>query len=112
MSVDLLYRAAEALRKAAAAATPGPWVNLDGGDRLVRETSDGPTEYVVDEPMSHAGNADYIALLHPPVALALAETMERVYLAMQLDPRIAGRVGYPQLVEVAAAVLREEVPGG
>lgn len=80
MSADLLRRAATRLRESALAATGGSWCSLDGGDRLVSFSEDGRTQldYVVDEPMSNAANAAYIATVHPPVALALAELLDHV----------------------------------
>jgi hypothetical protein len=63
-------------------------------------------------------DADYIALMHPPVALALADLLDQV--ARHVDARIAAeqRVGLApgeiqqvdeiRAVDVARAILREE----
>jgi hypothetical protein len=70
---ELLREAATQMRKIAAGATQGEWEALDGGDRLVAWNEDGTEfEHVVDEPMSHAGNAVHIAAWDPTVALAVA----------------------------------------
>lgn len=70
---DVLRAAAVVAEEIADAATPGPWLNLDRGDRLIRDTGDdGPLEYVVTEPVSHEGNAAHIVLWQPPVARAVA----------------------------------------
>ena len=76
MSVDLLKRAAGELRKHASAAVGGKWLSLEGGDRLIAVTPDDDFAYLVsEEPAVHSGTADYIALMHPPVALALARLL-------------------------------------
>jgi len=59
--------------------TPGPWLSLDHGDRLLYDgpgAEDQPPVYVVDEPMSNGANADYIELMHPGVGAALADWLE------------------------------------
>ncbi|WNI15560.1 hypothetical protein [Actinacidiphila sp. ITFR-21] len=59
--------------------TPGPWLSLDHGDRLLRNQpgdEDRAPVYVVDEPMSNGANADYIELVHPGVGAALAAWLD------------------------------------
>jgi hypothetical protein len=108
---DLLRRAAVRLREHANAATPGPWESLDEGDRLVAWKLDpagqfnDDFDYVVDEPISNPANAAFIALMHPPVALALADLLDKQ--ATFLDANPDRTVGEP-LAAVARAVLREE----
>jgi hypothetical protein len=73
-----LRTAAETLRKLLAnpELTPGPWISLDHGDRLIYDgpgAEDQPPVYVVDEPMSNGANADYIEAVHPGVGAALAD---------------------------------------
>jgi hypothetical protein len=110
MSTDLLRRAASKLREYAAAATHGPWESLDRGDRLVawklnpEGQRDDDFDYVVDEPISNAANAEYIALMHPPVALALAELLH----VMSWMPSFADPTDMHIAVVAARAVLREE----
>lgn len=106
MSADLLRRAAEVLRKSAEVATPGPW----SADRGTKHN------WVVDgDPRSadHAWvalmmfgeceqDARYIALMHPPVALALADWLDSA-------ARDAEEIGPdPFALRAARAVLRED----
>jgi len=59
--------------------TPGPWLSMDRGDRLLWDgpgAEDQPPVYVVDEPMSNGANADYIAVMHPDVGNALADWLD------------------------------------
>lgn len=61
--------------------TPGPWLSLDHGDRLLYDgpgAEDEPPMYVVDEPMSNGANASYIAAMHPGVGAALADWLDRM----------------------------------
>lgn len=113
MSADLMRRAAAKLRELATAAPEGPWVSLDGGDRLVAlrpdSTFDKGFRYLVDEPIPDASIAEYFALMHPPVALALAELLDAAVQASGVpnyEPyAVAGWLR--AAVEVARAVLRE-----
>jgi hypothetical protein len=73
----VLKAAADKLRKLLAhpELTPGPWLSMDHGDRLLWDgpgAEDLPPRYVVDEPMSNAANAAFIAALGPGVGEALA----------------------------------------
>ncbi|QVJ00381.1 hypothetical protein KGD82_16605 [Nocardiopsis eucommiae] len=71
--VDILRAAADVADQLADAATEGPWLNLDHGNQLIRDTGDdGPLEYVVNEPMGHEGNAAHIVLWQPSVARSVA----------------------------------------
>src|SRR6185295_1666780 len=90
MSSDLLRRAATKLRETAEATSPPPWSSDPdaswyecGADhRYVRTESDQHWSAValtglVDDPHPRsARDAAYIALMHPPVALALAVWLE------------------------------------
>lgn len=82
---DTIRRAADLMRTRAAAATRGPWLSMDGGDRLVHDPGHDldPPEYVVDEPMSSAANAEHIAGMDPLVAVAMANVLEQ--LARSID---------------------------
>lgn len=79
MTADLLRRAATVLRQHAQAAPEGPWESLSNGDRLlaIRYDEAPGYRYLVNEPVDEA-TAAYFALLHPPVALALAEMLDHV----------------------------------
>jgi hypothetical protein len=108
MTADLLRRAAAKLREHAAATTFGAegWV-VDLKDSEVT-TNDGGM--MIADTMELAGgrpDASYIALMHPPVALALADWLDDA----------ADRTGIPEYpsyglpekaMAVARAVLREE----
>lgn len=80
---DELRAAAQTLHTLLAAPdlTPGPWLSLDHGDRLLYDgpgAEDQPPVYVVDEPMSNGANAAYIAAMHPGVGLALADWLAKL----------------------------------
>lgn len=75
---DELRKAAAVLRETATKAIPGPWHNLDSGDRIIAAVGDPSFVYVVDEPMSHAGSAAWIALANPLLAEPLASWLETV----------------------------------
>lgn len=111
MSAELLRRAAQKLREHATAdyLTPAPWDCLDGGDRLIHLGADGrEIQYVVDEPMSIASNAEYIALMHPPVALALSDWLDHLATASEYG----ARVSLNHAIRTARAVLREPAEPG
>lgn len=76
-----LRTAAQTLRERLAdpELTPGPWLSLDHGDRLLYDGPDAeskPPVYVVDEPMSNGANALWIETMHPGVGTALADWLE------------------------------------
>ena len=109
-AVDELRRAANLLREHAEKdwAEWGPWATegYKGGDWSVVIDDDGPgTSYICDnieQGLDHGESlAAYIALMHPPVALALADWLD--------DEALPG-LGRPDNVAayaVARAVLRE-----
>lgn len=70
---DQLRAAAEKLRAAAAAATPGPWKMTGVGDFGWSVSAPG-----VETPDTEQGrtDAELIALMHPGVGLALADSLE------------------------------------
>lgn len=99
MSADLLRRAATALREHAEAATPGPWEHADHG---LHGTYMGCGEVFTMDPDLMGGNIAapsgdlyprsgysprddmaYIALMSPPVALALAELLDEVVMVQE-----------------------------
>lgn len=107
----LLRQAADKLRQLATAEgiTPGPWLSMDGGDRLLWDGPGAellPPRYVVDEPMSNGANAALIATLHPGVAVALAAWLESEAqrLGASTHPDWQETVA-PHAVAVARAVL-------
>jgi hypothetical protein len=111
MDIDLLRRAAAKLRKHAEAAPEGPWVSLDDGDRLValRPTWAKGFRYLVDEPIDDTSTAEYFALMHPPVALAVAKLLDEA--AEEIEANVPGFDWihlYDAQFAVARAVLRED----
>jgi hypothetical protein len=87
---DELRAAAKRIREVAGKATPGPWINVDHGDRIIRDPDatareddsdpcgEGPPlEYVVDEPLGYPNNGDHIALFDPIAAGHLADWLEQ-----------------------------------
>jgi hypothetical protein len=102
---DLLRRAAEALRTHAQAATAGPW-NADPaeiyGDTIatwVAESLNGSL------PDAGAANSRFIALMHPGVALALADLLDRD--AGLVDGFVNMMAATPELRDVVAEAQGE-----
>ena len=132
MSADLLRRAADKLREHAEAAlrdspdqrwmvdqssdaglVVGSFVPEDVDDD--GSVSTGCIAFFAypddDDAKAYAGALDvasYMALMHPPVALALADVMDAVAPAVQYSGGFAARLGYGELIAVARAVLRED----
>jgi hypothetical protein len=106
MSADLLRRAAAMLREHANTAIPGPWVK-DGGE--IYNTGPGglwvgETLHSMD-PLTTEASSAYVVLMHPPVALALADLLDRY---ADVAPFAGwGSVNGERLIAVARAVLRE-----
>lgn len=102
MSAELLRRAAAKLREMAGAATGGPWLvdsHTHGDDDWVMWNVLGPTDAdgVTPIPLQtrteDAGyfsqaeaDVTYAALMHPPVALALADLLDET--ARSVDARV------------------------
>lgn len=76
MSAARLREAAKVLRERAEAAMPGPWfLDRDGAAGVYTEPDPTPTSK--DIAWSHSlGVEAYIAMMHPPVALALADWLD------------------------------------
>lgn len=130
MSADLLRRAATVLRQHAQDATPGPWVHVDHGPpngsfmgcgQVITEGAEvyggdiaGPTGDLYPRGgYSPMEDMAYIALVGPPVALALADLLDAAADARDLDPAEPPRNPRDRAVVfnalyVARAVLREE----
>lgn len=109
MAADLLRRAALKLREHANAASPGDWdadgteLYAENGAIWIGQMDGGEAE--------GAANAALAALMHPPVALALADlldvTADAVDVGHLLDEP-ALRVTRSAAVTLARAVLRED----
>lgn len=124
---DTLRAAAARIREVAQAATPGPWVSLDAGDRIIRDveapmrsyfvdgvrvTEEAAPEYVVDEPLiANPANGEHIALWHPLVAEAVAVWLDEEADSAE-EPSIFGAAGqafvhdYPGSPSPALALAR------
>lgn len=95
MSAELLRRASKKLREHAELATSGPWSRAD-----ILAWAD-----LVDEV-----DAEYIALMHPPVALALAEWLDELVRRAEEMNSASCNVwpdGSNHGVAMARAILRE-----
>lgn len=131
MSADQLRRAATKLREHAEVFERSPWKVVFWGDRgypqrvtddratVIAETFDG--KHSTDPVSPAASTPAYIALVHPPVALALADWLEAEARQVEGTARAALAVGSPaaRVAEmheirhaapyaVARAVLRED----
>lgn len=135
MTAEILRRAAKVLREHAEAATPGPWEHVDYSDPPYQPlTSNGEKstfmgcgsvitmgEYVEGGPIA-APNGDLyprsgyspkddmalIALMHPPVALALATVLDG--LATVIDGTVGDAAAesiFESELALARAILRE-----
>jgi hypothetical protein len=116
MSADLLRRAAALLRERGTAAQHRePWCSeyLYGAIRHVQRNVDRESLLGGDCP-THGSDYDhcsgpgmydgpYVALMHPPVALALAESLESFVLVWERDHEV-----WPAAMAVARAILRED----
>lgn len=124
MSAETLRRAAAKARTLAEAATPGPWQVHTRGVLAPREPHDlgrGPQRiaqtmmpYRLDR---QTANAVYIASMHPAVALAVADWLDRSaawadvcgYDVVQpTDPPSYERAVYDAALAVARAYLGED----
>jgi hypothetical protein len=115
MSADLLRRAAANLRHHAEQAvdplTEGaPWtvesvasgVDPDEAGVFVVAERNNLTSYIAESFLT-TPHAAYVALMHPPVALALAELLK----ACADHAAVEGYAPAPAIVRVARAILRE-----
>ena len=130
MSAELLRRAAKVLREHADAATPGPWEHVDFAEPEGQPlTSDGRQSTFMGcgsvitmgedvmggdiagpngdlYPRSGYSPGDdmaHIALMHPPVALALADLLDSIF--MTLDDE--NTTVWDDTADLARAILRE-----
>lgn len=96
MNRELLHRAADVLRHAAREAESGPW----GAELTGNGSAWVNLEYVNHAFTFHGfpDSADYVALVHPPVAAAVADWLDAE--AQLYAPNISA-------FAVARAILRE-----
>lgn len=98
---------ARPITSAIAADAPGPWISMDGGDRLVHDPGHDldPPVYVVREPFDKAeAAAEHFALMDPHVA-------DRLYALLEGIADSAGASGAPWLTE-AAVIARHLLHDG
>ena len=110
-----LRLAARLLRERAGTATPGPWQHMCLGSEgcLVLRTSGtlrerghgrvarfGHKEWKAD----HA-DAEYVASMHPAVALAVADLLDKIAWMGELDADMLSRVGCDEAIAIARACL-------
>jgi hypothetical protein len=120
MGADLLRRAADKLRKAVDGRTAGEWFPVitdsesSTGVGICQDHAPSGVDpgWVCDEchvvETYSEALADYIALMHPPVGLALADAMDAVARVVRYNEHSVARVGYGELIAAARAVLRED----
>lgn len=102
---DRLRRAAAELREYAKAAAAGPWKTGGGYFRpweLVIASDLPLVEFANDH--GGASTAEYVALLHPPVALAFANLLT----CISYMPSASNQTDMVSALEAADAVLRED----
>jgi hypothetical protein len=126
VSAELLRKAAKVLREHAEAATPGPWVHVDYSDgpsvdithmgcgsvlTLGENVAGGDIaapkgDLYPRSGYSPKGDMALIALLGPPVALALAELLDELA-AYELPVESTAIPVARAALDLAAAILRE-----
>jgi hypothetical protein len=120
VSADLLWRAGEAVREHALSATPGPWAyeaegfmgcgqvftwgkGVEGGNIA------GPSgDLYPRSGYSPKGDMQFIALMHPLVALALAALLDEAAESLEEDGGVIQDSMTRSAVALARAILREE----
>ena len=117
---ETMRRAAKLMRERAEAATPGPWECAGAGDIThglqVVEGGIRRADWVAsvdtgDGDLAAAGtdesNALHIASWHPLVALAVADSLDKIAWMGELDPDMLSRVGCDEAIAIARAYLGE-----
>jgi len=124
MSADLLRRAAAKLRERAEAAAAevgffadAPWTVEEDDDAeatlyVVADRPDMHTTAYIGEGFLSRAHADFVALMHPPVALALVELLDKAALLLESAEREGWGDVYEDdphpILALARAILREE----
>jgi hypothetical protein len=109
---DLLRRAASLMRERAGGCQPRRWHWEALGEKRYpqRVSSDGNVAIIAEtfiDPAHRPFEAEHIASWSPPIALAVAELLDRIAWMGELDPDSLGRVGCDEAVAVARAYLGE-----
>jgi hypothetical protein len=112
VSAALLRRAAVKLREHAEAASPGPWLTTAAQPGYVFSDPADNTWLVAFTPVGKPSipDAELIAMMHPRVALALAELLERAVAMISIVEGRGEHVDYKDaqpLLKVAREILRE-----
>jgi hypothetical protein len=94
---ECLRKAAEHIREVAEESTPGPWA--DKG-HLVTSAAAGTS---IAEPFW--SDTTHIALWNPTVALLVADVFDEWARMGELDPDLLHRVGGPETLALARAIL-------
>lgn len=112
MSAERLRSAASLLRDRAEAATPGPWKTW-AMDVLADPTGDSNLDTAIpvargtipdgQKPRTH--NTDFIAMMSPPVALALADWLDATTTYLQPGMSIEDDLCLKHALAVADAIL-------
>lgn len=63
-----LRQSARRIRETVQAATPGPWVSLDQGDRIIRHVDEGPPALAVAAWLEDAAHGDDYGNINPYAA--------------------------------------------
>jgi hypothetical protein len=114
VSADLLRRAAALLRERGTAATPGPWAGVRGSPPRAWVLRPGGTGIVERQYSGTLADIDFIALMHPPVALALADLLDATGEFAESNDQSDGfdlsavDPTFGPAVALAHAILREE----
>lgn len=110
MSAELLRRAAAELRARAGAVRPGDWTTIEGAATGSAWINVGMTAHAWGM-HGYPAEANYVAMMHPPVALAIADVLDGTADEFEgvPSPELAGRM-YAADIVLARAILREDAP--
>lgn len=105
MTTARIREASKVLRDAAESATPGPWTTPAGDEYLnwsdVTDDGEPGRRLIICE--NAGSDATYIALMAPPVALALADWLDST--ARRVDERYAANREVGPALTLADAIL-------
>lgn len=97
---DVLRDAAKRIREVARAAYSGPWFFDDEGN-----LHDGGTDIAA---FHKEANGKYAAVMHPGVAMAVADLFDRWAWMVELDHHQHARIGGDEIEALARLVLGEK----
>ena len=108
---EVLRRAAKAIRERAEPVPPSPW-RAEGRDVTATQDyrDDGSWDwdrgYVVAA-CPRQDEAEHVASWSPPVALAVADLLDKIAWMGEMDPDMLGRVGCDEAIAIARTYLGE-----